>query len=65
MTVSLEDIVKIYQNKIWKLYGVPQKVLRNRGPQFVSKFMKNLTKVLEMKRTLSIVYHSQIYSQTE
>ena len=47
--VSSKDIIKIYRNKIWKLHGVPQKVLSNRGPQFISKFMEDLTKALETK----------------
>ena len=40
MTISLQEITKIYQDKIWKLHGIPRKVLSNRGPQFASKFMK-------------------------
>jgi len=47
--VSLENIVKIYRDEIWKLHGVPWKVLSDRGPQFTSKFMEDLTKILETK----------------
>ena len=63
--ISLKDIIKIYRDKIWKLHRVSQKVLSNRGPQFTSKFMKDLTKVLRTKQTLSTTYHSQTNSQTE
>ena len=56
--VSSEEIARIYQNDIWKLHGVPQKVLSNRGPQFTSKFMKDLMKALETKRALSMAYYS-------
>ena len=56
ITVSLEEIARIYQDKIQKLYRVLQKILSNRGPQFASKFMKDLIEVLVMKRTLSTVY---------
>ena len=63
--VSLEDIAIIYQNKIWKIHGVPQKVLSDRGPQFVSRLIEDLTKALETKWTLSIAYHPQINSQTK
>jgi len=58
IAISLENVAKIYRNKIWKLYRVPQKVLSNRELQFVSRFMENLTKLLEMKRTLSTAYYS-------
>ena len=63
--VSCEDITKIYQDNIWKLHGVPQKVLSNRGPQFTSKFIKDLMKALGTKRVLSMVYHLQTNGQME
>jgi len=56
---------KIYRDKIWKLHGIPRKILSNRGPQFASKFMEKLTKVLRMKRQLSMAYHPQTDGQTE
>jgi len=65
MTVSSKKIVKIYQDKIWKLYGIPKIILSDKGLQFTSKFMENLTKALGTKRTLLTAYHSQIDSQTE
>ena len=65
MNISLEKIVRIYRDKIWKLYGVPKKILGNRGPQFASRFMKELTKALGIKRMLSIAYYLQLDRQTE
>jgi len=57
ISVLLEKITKIYQDKIWKLYEIPRRILSDRKPQFVSKFMEDLTKALGMKRTLSTAYH--------
>jgi len=65
MNISLKGIVKIYRDDIWKLYGVPGKILSNRGPQFVSKFMEEFTKALETKRQLSMAYYPQIDGQIE
>jgi len=65
MNISSEGITKIYRNNIWKLHGVPKKILSDREPQFASKFMEELTKVLETKRQLSIAYHSQTDGQME
>ncbi len=56
--ISLEEIPKIYKDEVWKLYGIPRKILSNRGPQFVLKFMKEFTKALETTRQLSMAYHS-------
>jgi len=34
MNISSEGITKIYSDKIWKLHGIPRKILSDRGPQF-------------------------------
>ena len=57
--ISSKGIVKIYWNEIWKIHGIPRKILSDRGPQFTSKFMEKFMKVLETMRQLSIVYHFQ------
>jgi len=58
--ISLKGIVKIYWNEIWKIHGIPRKILSNREPQFISKFIEEFMKALETMRQLSIVYHLQI-----
>jgi len=52
--ISSKGITKIYRNKIWKLHGIPRKILSDRGPQFASKFMEEFTKTLGTIRQLSI-----------
>ena len=63
--ISLEGIAKIYRNNIWKLHGVPRKILSNKGLQFASKFIEEFTKALETKRQLSMAYYPQTDGQTE
>ena len=63
--ISSEGIAKIYRDDIWKLHRIPRKVLSDRGPQFASKFMEELTKALEIKRQLLTAYHPQTDGQTE
>ena len=65
MNISLEGIAKIYSDDIWKLHGVPKKILSDRGPQFALKFMEEFIKVLGTKRQLSMAYHPQTDGQTE
>jgi len=50
INILSEGIAKIYKDKIWKLHGIPRKILSNRGLQFALKFMKELTKTLGTKR---------------
>ena len=64
-SISSEGIAKIYRDEIWKIHGVPKTILSDRGPQFASKFMEDLTKVLGTKRKLSTAYHPQTDGQTE
>ena len=64
-SISLEEIAKIYRDNIWKLHGVPRKILSDQGPQFASKFIEEFTRALEMSKQLSIAYHSQTDGQME
>jgi len=63
--ISSEGIARIYRDEIWKIHGVPKTILSNRGPQFASKFMENFTKILGIRRKLSMAYHPQTDRQTE
>ena len=63
--ISSKGIVKIYRDNIWKLHGVPKKILSDWGPQFTSKFMEEFTKVLGTKRQLLTAYYPQTDGQTE
>jgi len=65
MNVSSEGIANIYRDDIWKLHGIPRKILSDRGPQFASKFMEEFTKALGTKKQLSTAYHLQTDGQTE
>ena len=65
INISSEGIAKIYRDDIWKLHGIPRKILSNRGPQFASKFMEEFTKALGTKRQLLTAYHSQTDGQTK
>jgi len=65
MNISAKGIAKIYRDEIWKLHKVPRKILSNRGPQFVFRFMEQLTKTLGTMRQLSMAYHPQMDGQTE
>ena len=65
MNILSEGIAKIYRDEIWKLHEIPRKILSDRGPQFISKFMEELIKALGTKRQLSTAYHPQTDGQTQ
>ena len=65
ISISSEGIAKIYRDNIWKLHGVPRKILSDWGLQFALKFIEEFTRVLGTTRQLSTAYHPQTDGQTE
>ena len=63
--ISLEGIAKIYWDEIWKLHGIPRRILSDREPQFALKFIEELIRALGTTRQLLMVYHPQTNRQTE
>ena len=58
-TWTAEDVSDSYINDIWKLCGLPRHITSQRGPQFVSKFLKELYRKLNINLRLSTAYHPQ------
>jgi transposase InsO family protein len=58
-------LVEIYKKEIWQIHGILRRIIRDRGPQFASKFMKELCNALEIERNLFMAYHPQTDGQTE
>ena len=65
INIFSEEITKIHRDEIWKLYGVLRKILSNRGPQFASRFIKELMKALGTKKMLLTAYYPYIDGQME
>jgi len=55
----------LFRDHVWKLHGLPETALSDRGPQFMAEFMKELNKILGIKTKLSMAYHPQTDGQTE
>jgi hypothetical protein len=49
-------LVEIYKKEIWRIHGIPRRIISNRGPQFALKFMKELCNALGIERNLSMAY---------
>jgi len=56
---SAEGLVKLFWDHIWKLHGLPESIISDRGVQFAAGIMKELNNLLEIQTKLSIAYHSQ------
>ena len=58
-------VAQLFQDGVWKLHGLPEEVISDRGPQFVLNFMCGLSKILRIKVAASTAYHPQTDDQTE
>jgi len=60
-----EGLARLFRDNMWKLYGLPESIILDRGPQFVAGIIQELNRMLEIESKLSMVFHSQIDGQTE
>ena len=65
MKTSARGLATLFRDHVWKLHGLPETALSDRGPQFAAEFMKELNDILGIKTKLSMAYHPQTYGQTE
>ena len=56
---SVEGLVRLFRDNIWKLHGLLESVVSDRGPQLAAELTKKLNRMLEIKTKLSTVFHSQ------
>ena len=63
--ITAKGLAKLFRNNVWKLHGLLKSVISNREPQFVTRLMKKLNKILGIKTKLSMAFHSQTDGQTE
>ena len=64
-TVTAEDTAKLLLDNLYKRFGLPDKIISDRGPQFASKAFIKLLKLLGIKSALSTAYHPQTDGTTE
>jgi hypothetical protein len=55
----------IFLSTIVRLYGIPDQIISDRGPQFISKFWTRLFELLGADVSLTSGYHCQTNGQTE
>ena len=58
-------VARLFRDGVWKLHGLPEEVISDRGPQFVSNFMRRLSEILGIKVAALMAYHPQTDGQTK
>lgn len=63
--ITAEGTAKIYRDHVFRLHGLPRKIIHDRGTQFDAKMMKELYKLLHIEGNPSTAFHPQTDGQTE
>ncbi len=63
--LSSEGWAKILRDEVYAKHGMPQVVISDQGTMFISKFMKDLYDLLQIKANTSTAWHPQTDGQTE
>ncbi len=64
LPTAMETAMLLF-NKIFRYYGIPEDIVSDRGPQFISKVWKVFFSLLGVTARLSSGYHPQSNGQTE
>jgi hypothetical protein len=64
-TIDFKGFAILFHNNAYAYFGMPCRLITNRGPQFVSKFSKALYKLKGIEGNPSTAYHPQTNGQTE
>ena len=64
-SITSEDTAQLLLENLYKRFGLPDKIISDRGPQFASKAFLELLKLLGIKSALSTAYHPQTDGTTE
>jgi len=60
-----EGLVRLFRDNIWKLHGLPESVVSDRGLQFAVELTKELNKILGIETRLLTAFHPQTDGQTK
>ena len=61
----VEGLAKLFRDHVWKLHGLPESIVSDRGAQLAAGLMRELNKILGIETKLSMAFHPQIDGQIE
>ena len=63
--IIVEGLARLFRDNVWKLHGLPESVVSDRGSQFAVELTKELNKILGIQMKLSTAFHPQTDRQTK
>jgi hypothetical protein len=64
-STSAQGLATLYQDNVWKLHGLPESIISDRGPQFAAQLTKELNAMLGIKSDLTTAFHPQTDRERE
>uniref|UniRef100_A0A0W0FVC2 Reverse transcriptase-rnase h-integrase n=1 Tax=Moniliophthora roreri TaxID=221103 RepID=A0A0W0FVC2_MONRR len=63
--IDATDTAELLFQHVYKHFGLPDKIISDRDPQFAAEVFREMGKLLEIKQMLSTTYHPQTDRETE
>ena len=63
--ISVEELARLFKDNIWKLHGLSESIVLDRGLQFAVEMTKKLNTMLGIKTKLLTAFYLQTDCQTE
>ena len=65
MNWKAKELSLISVREVWRLYGLPKRVVSDQDTVFMSSFWSEVMRLLEVELVKSAAYHPQTDGQTE
>jgi len=62
---SVEGLARLFRDNVWKLHGLPESIILDRGLQFAAELIRELNRILGIESKMSMAFYPQIDGQTE
>ncbi len=62
---TVEGLARLFRDNIWKLHGLLESVMSDRGLQFVAELTKELNRMLGIEMRLLTAFYPQTDRQTK
>ena len=62
---TAEDLAELFLRDVFRLHGLPEITISDRGTQFASRFWTRICQRLQINRKMSTAYHPETDGQTE
>ena len=62
---SAEGLARLFRDNVWKLHGLPESIISDRGLQFITGLIRELNRMLGIKSKILTTFYPQTDGQTK